>query len=341
MKTILVPLDGSTLAEQVLPTARTLAALLDGQLHLVQVVPPTEDTFTVSTAPETYTYNPGPMARQYQHWSGNWKALRQAAERYLEETATALRTEAVDVHWEVCIGHPAEAIVSVAMREHTLMIAMATHGYSGIKRWALGSVADKVLHAASVPVLVVRSSAAPTYDVAIKHILVPLDGSQQSAQALPLAQQLAQKAGATLTLVRAVPPLVDFLPSATLGAVPVPEFRETFEVLQQQADDELKAQAEALAAQHFEVTPVLLIEGAAEAIIHTAERCRADLIVMATHGYSGIKRWALGSVADKVLHASKTPLLLVRAATHLEVEESIDDEAARLDDLAHRPSGVW
>jgi len=136
---------------------------------------------------------------------------------------------------------------------------MATHGYGGLRRWALGSVTDRVVHTATVPVCVVRSAAhvAPG-EHALTRILVPLDGSDLARQALPLAIELAKRASAELVVLRAV---------------------ET----------------------HTQNASLMIMQSG------------VDLIVMATHGYGGLQRWALGSVADKVLQAAPIPILLVRA----------------------------
>jgi nucleotide-binding universal stress UspA family protein len=188
---------------------------------------------------------------------------------------------------------------------------MATHGYSGIKRWALGSIADKVIHATATPVFVVRGTAlAPA---TIGRILLPLDGSAVANQALPLAAELATQANAELVLLEAVPAALEAYPGLRPLGRPFPQYGDVLTALQRQAHQGLSALVQQLHQRDLAATAVVVNGHAAETIIEQATLRHADLIVMATHGYSGIKRWALGSVADKVLHATTTPLVLVRA----------------------------
>jgi nucleotide-binding universal stress UspA family protein len=118
------------------------------------------------------------------------------------------------------------------------MIAMATHGYSGLKRWALGSVTDKVVHATSTPVFIARG-AAPERAPALKRILVPLDSSALARQALPLATQLARSARAELLLLQAVAPTIEAYPGFPPRGQPIPQLAEVLEALRDQAMGEL------------------------------------------------------------------------------------------------------
>jgi nucleotide-binding universal stress UspA family protein len=217
----------------------------------------------------------------------------------------------VETSFEVRLGAPAEIVVEAAEQKHAALIAMATHGYSGIKRWALGSVTHRVVHAANVPVYVARGSEQPPIgERALKRILVSLDGSALARQALPLAAELAASTHAELILLTVhAPPLGEGLEEISS----YPRSGELLAALRARMLDELGSLADDLHRQQVLVTPVAVEGFPAEAIIDEAARRQVDLIVMATHGYSGIKRWALGSVADKVLHATPTPLLLVHA----------------------------
>jgi nucleotide-binding universal stress UspA family protein len=305
MKAIVVPLDGSALAEQVLPSVRMLAPIFDAKVKLLQVVLEMDQYYLAMDFELS-----GPLAAQRGQRPTSWDLLRQSAESYLERQAAQLRAAGVETSYEVQLGAPAEVIVEVAEREQAALIAMATHGYSGIKRWALGSVTDKVVHAAKAPVSVVRGlEHPPAGERSLKRILVPLDGSALARQALPLAVKLAASTHAELILLTVhAPRLGDSLD----GISPYPHSDELLAALRDRLLGELGDLDKELPEQVW-VTPVAAEGFPAEAIIDEAARRRADLIVMATHGYSGVKRWALGSVADKVLHAATTPLLLVRA----------------------------
>ena len=305
MNTILIPLDGSALAEQVLPSIRMLAPKIDAKVKLLQVVLELDQYYVAMDLELS-----GPFASQHGQRMNSWDILRQNAETYLERQAAQLRAAGVETSCEVRLGAPAEIIVEVAEREQATLIAMATHGYSGIKRWAIGSVTDKVVHAARVPVSVVRGlEHPPTGERSLRRILVPLDGSALARQALPLAAKLAASTHAELILLTVHSPgLGDALEEVSS----YPRSDELLAALRDRLLGELGDLDKELPEQ-VRVTPVAAEGFPAEAIIDEAARRRADLIVMATHGYSGIKRWALGSVADKVLHAATTPLLLVRA----------------------------
>ena len=161
MKTILVPLDGSVRAEQIMPYVRRLASLLDARLRLLQVVPDTvQDELFAETVAEAYHRGPGPTAVQRgRDWS-SWETRLRHAEGYLESQASMVRSAGIAVDGDAHLGDPAESIVEAAEQQHAALIALATHGYSGIKRWALGSVADKVLHATTTPLVLVHACAA-------------------------------------------------------------------------------------------------------------------------------------------------------------------------------------
>jgi nucleotide-binding universal stress UspA family protein len=220
--------------------------------------------------------------------------------------AAQLRAIGLDVTCDVQLGVPSEIIVETARRCHAMLIAMATHGASGLRRWALGSVTDKVVQAAATPVLVVRGSAETQPPPKLDRILVPLDGSEFAKQALPLAGELAASANAELVLFQAVSPTLEIYHGMRL-----PE--DTVAMICDQGRTNLEALAADLRSHAIPVETALVVGNAAEQIVEAAAEQHADLLVMATHGYSGIKRWALGSVADKVLHAARTPLLLIRA----------------------------
>jgi nucleotide-binding universal stress UspA family protein len=157
-------------------------------------------------------------------------------------------------------------------------------------------------------VLLIRS-AVPQPSPSLRRIMVPLDGSTLALQAIPLAIELAIAAHADLILFQAIAPTVE--------AYPYPPLPSSVQfALRDQARDELASFAESLRDHQIMMTPEVQLGYPGEAIIDAATQRDVDLIVMATHGLSGLKRWALGSVADKVLHATKTPLLLIHARPH-------------------------
>jgi nucleotide-binding universal stress UspA family protein len=281
-------------------------------VRLLQVVTdaPDDDLLAESLGAVYEMHDPLAIPRDRQQRTQ--EILRQNGERYLEAQAERLRAVHLDVTVEIHCGPPAEVIVEAAQGQHVTMIVMATHGYGGLKRWALGSITDKVIHATSVPVFVVRAMT-PARPPALKRIMVPLDGSALARQALPLALELARPIQAELLLIQAIAGTIETYPGFPARGRPIPQLAEVLEALRDQATSELGTQADALRARDIAVKTAIVNGHAAEVLVDEAEWHRVDLIVMATHGYSGLKRWALGSVADKVLHATTTPLLLVRS----------------------------
>jgi nucleotide-binding universal stress UspA family protein len=143
--------------------------------------------------------------------------------------------------------------------------------------------------------------------------MVPLDGSALARQALPLATALATSSGAELLLMHAIAAPIEAYPGFPSRGRPAPQLAEILAAQRDHATNNLGLHADELRAHGVSVSTQVIQGYAADVLVDEAARREVDLIVMATHGYSGLKRWALGSVADKVLHATTTPLLLVRA----------------------------
>jgi nucleotide-binding universal stress UspA family protein len=305
MHTLLIPLDGSALAERVLPYVRVLAPLLHADVRLLGVVSDADIerllAYELVRLQEGSSETP-PTALRKQR-ARNQLCAR--ARHYLYLQTEQLRAAGLKAQFAVRVGLPDDQIIAMAERTSATLIVMATHGYSGLKRWALGSVADKVVQAIQTPVLLIRS-AVPQPSPSLRHIMVPLDGSTLALQAIPLAIELAVAAHADLILFQAIAPTVE--------AYPYPPLPLSVQLaLRDQACKDLTSLAESLREHQITMTAEMELGYPGEAIVDAATQRDVDLIVMATHGYSGLKRWALGSVADKVLHATKTPLLLIHA----------------------------
>ena len=314
MNTLLIPLDGSALAEQVLPYARALAPLLKSKIHLIRILTDVEpDAVFPETLFGVYGVAEPPEAFR-QRTQRAWDERRHAAEGYLESRALDLREAGLHVTTEVLVGPPGQVIVEEAASQGAALIVMATHGYSGLKRWRLGSVTEQVMHTTTTPVFAVRGALPPVSAApALRRVLVPLDGSDLARQALPLAIELATAAQAELILLEAVAPTIEAMASFRPLGRPLPQYGERLDLLRRQATRDLEALAAQLRDDGLRVQTVVMNGPAAEVIVDEAALREANLIVMATHGYSGLKRWALGSVAERVLHTATMPLVLVRA----------------------------
>jgi nucleotide-binding universal stress UspA family protein len=281
---ILVPLDGSVTAEAILPYATSLARAADASLLLLRIVTPGE----ISQSLFWKTTIPAELRREWTE-----EALTRA-NVYLASVAERLRARDLHVVFDV---QPADdaATAIVARAEHeseVRLIAMTTHGYGGALRWAFGSVAAKVLHATPTPLLIVRSNGGEhpsVTEVTYRTICVPLDGSPLAEQALATAQPIAARIGATLLLV------------CVVTGDDIAEARKYLEGV-----------AQRLRADRFNVQTHVVEGIPADQIIYVAQTEHADLIVMATHGRTGLRHLWLGSVATRVVHSAELPVLLVR-----------------------------
>lgn len=292
-KTIFVPLDGSPLAEQALAVTRPLA-LLDGAEVTLLRVPDMAQVFIPAESGYSLLY-PDISINQ----------ARAEAQDYLEQTRAKLGS-AIKTHAHLGSGEVAAAIVDDANRARADLIVMSSHGYSGVTRWMLGSVAEKVLHAAACPVLVVRQQPP------CKRILIPLDGSPLAEQVLPAAMSVATALQLPVTLLRVLPPL---------APEELAELDEAERGLGVRLQEEIRAEAEDYLHQTLRGHPTssdvsVALEGGnpARAILHYAETHACDLIAMATHGRTGLRRWLYGSVTEKVLHGAHCSMLIARPA---------------------------
>jgi nucleotide-binding universal stress UspA family protein len=299
---ILVPLDGSPLAEQALSCAVTLARGLSAELVLLRAVLVPSDA---------RKYLNGAVLKE-----GDLLERQDAeADEYLREVADRVRLAGLSVRPIVRHGPAPEAIVDYAEQMDIWLIIMATHGYSGIKRWTHGSVAERVLQAASVPVLMVRAqeqdAEGSRQPMLCRRILVPLDGSEMAERVLPPVTSVAQAVDAEIFLFQVA---VDYYPASMFGSdwYFLPAVGE-FGGEEREAQAYLERVGDSLREEGIKVFTGTQIGPVAESIIEYAEANHIDLMAMCTHGRTGPARWALGSVADRLLRAGGVPVLLVRA----------------------------
>ena len=292
---MLIPLDGSKLAENVLPYARALARALNARIELLSVVE------SVDFAGQVRSLDP--MS----------KAAVREGERYLEGVARSFTGSEV-----TCVVEEGEAekiIIEKAGRDKETLIAMATRGRSGIHRWLMGSVAEKVLRGATNPLLLVRGDeeGKSSGEAPLKSIVVPLDGSKLAETVLPNAIDLAKKLSLEIVLTRAY----QLSPSAAFAgadAVYIPNSDALLTVVREENNAYLQAKVDELRQNGIaKVSSILLVGSGADEIIDLARTTPDNLIAMCTHGRSGVKRWALGSVTEKVVRHSGDPVLVVRA----------------------------
>ena len=300
---ILVPLDGSSLAEQALPCAMALSQGLAAELVLFGAV---------SIPPDTQEI----LDKAGVKADALLEQLKAEANEHLREVVRQLREAGLTARHVIQCGPAAEAIVGYAEQMDIRQIVMATHGYTGPNRWTHGSVAERVLQSASVPVLLVRvlegEASDPRQPMCCQRILVPLDGSARAERVLAEVTLIAQALKSKVILFQV--PIV-YVSGWMTGEwfLPVQGVLATAE---QDAQAYLSYVATRLKQQGVNACTATEIGAVAESIIGYAEANHVDLIAMCTHGRTGLRRWTLGSVADRVLRAGGIPILLVRAGDH-------------------------
>ena len=294
-KKILVPLDGSDLAEIALPYAEELAGALGCEITLIHVS---------ESADEKYEN----MHQLYVEKIV--EATRQGAERCRKNK----RTKKIKVSSVHLTGHVAEQIVDYADKENISLIVMTTHGRSGIRRWLLGNVAAKVVRATDIPIALIRAKDTLPEACAerkLNKLLVPLDGSKASEVVIPHVSELALKLKAEVILFQVVSPSY-FVYAIPGEAVLQPHSPEDLQNMIEHSKFYLDKVAADFSDKGIETTSEVGIGGPAEEIIRIADEIQVDMVAMSTHGHSSISLWAFGSNADKVLHSGNTPVLLVR-----------------------------
>jgi nucleotide-binding universal stress UspA family protein len=297
-RTIIVPLDGSEYSERALVTATSLARVMGAQLVLVRAV--------------STSVFPGVDATEAQV-----KAVGEA-EAYLTALSRQLAEKDMRVEIAVPFMSAPEGILLEINQRKADMVVMCTHGRSGLGRWIYGSVAEKVLAHSPVPVLLVKPTGLVTpllLGSAQAPLLVPLDGSSYAEAALPYALDLSRTFGRKLILLRV----------ATYAIVPVnmPGQNFTFpsevqEMVnkeeQQEAEDYLAKLTERLKADGQLVQSMVRWGEPAETIQEESKATGAGMIIMTTHGQTGLKNVIMGDVALEVVRLTSLPLFLVRPA---------------------------
>ncbi len=284
---ILVPLDGSELAEVTLVYTPGLAARLHSSITLVYVTAPDD-----VTSPYMYEC----------YLKETAKRVKALAEKRAAETGNG----EIKVDYKVLKGDAAEEIVDYANKAKIDLIVMSTQGHSGVKRWALGNVANKVSRATRKQVFLIRAKGAKTdVDiVGLSKVLVPVDGSRESEYILRYVTHMATELDLEVTLLH-------------VWALTI-EPHNIFKQLDKEGkrrENYIKRLEARLKQKGVNVNSVFkktLTGEEAEEIIKLAEEGGFSLVAMTTHGRSGVGRWIFGSNAEKVLAEGSTPLLLVR-----------------------------
>lgn len=323
---ILVPLDGSNRAEEAIPVACRIARAGGGTIILLRVV---------SAAGQFWPYAL-PQTTLAQPMIDSELA---SARQYLQEISKTDSFAGIQAETVTLYGSPAAAILAVAQSYQADLIVLCSHGYTGLTRWVMGSVAEKVSRHSAIPVFIVREHGPKPAGLSAGdstrplRALVPLDGSAEAKAALePAAMLVAALAGpgqGAIHLARIVKPAPQN--QTRVGQQPAIQF-STQDLELSKAKTYLSATtahireklvAPTIAEMKFPVTwSVALDTDVASSLISIAENGEdaggagvfggCDLIAIATHGREGLQHWALGSVTERVLATTRLPLLIIR-----------------------------
>ncbi len=294
-KTILVPLDGSPLAECVLPHVLAVSQVFQSEICLLSVL---NDTGPGKAQPVD------PI---------DWQMRRAEAESYLRDVSRRIRDLGFNVTWNVIEGPPAECVVDAMRGRTTALLVLSTHGQTGHSRWTSGSVIRKVVQSANASVMIVRAFKDATQNgtspASYHRVLLPLDGSRRAECVLPLASSIAEFHEAEIQVVHAVskPEMACRCPLST-------EDRDLQHKLiernRQTANEYLGNIRYRLPARTQ--TKLIVGDNVAASLHEISQSSNADLIVLSAHGYSGQRIWPYGSVCRSFIDYGTLPLLIVQ-----------------------------
>ena len=305
-KRILTPLDGSTLSEGILPYVRTLAPAFGARVELLRTYEELTHELTLRDNADLTSLMTAlePVERR----------LHNEAEHYLTTVAGGLQELGIATDIAVRSGPTAVHIVNEADEVEGTLVAMSTHGRTGLGRWIMGSVTDRVLHTTMAPLLVVHPErGAPSVDstAVIRTLIVPLDGSELAETVLPVAAEVSKATGAGILLAETVGVPSGYYPEEVSGGMTGANIVGDME---EQAEAYLGTKAKELRDGGAENVSFAVSRGSAAAEIEGLARATPDsMIIACTHGRSGVGRTVLGSVTDRLARHSGHPALIVRA----------------------------
>lgn len=288
---ILVPLDGSELAEVSLWYVEGFAGRLRSSVTLLMVLSPEEH-------PSRYMYD------------CYLKEMVSRVAANAKERGGLKADEEIKVDYKILKGDPAEVIVDYADKARMNLIIMSTQGRSGVRRWALGNVANKVLRATAKPVMLIRAKGAKSdvYKKTLNKVLVPVGGHKKNELILKYVTYMATTLNLEVTLFHTWDKDVD---SIYFNEVALRRLRQR----KKRSEAYLKKMEESLKSKGVNVDSIFKTgpaDGTADEVIELAEKGNYSMVAMSTSGRSGVGLWLFGSYAEKVLQDGSTPLFLIR-----------------------------
>jgi nucleotide-binding universal stress UspA family protein len=285
---ILVPLDTSPFAEEVLPSVIELARTFSSEIHLINIC-------------EAHKGTDAGVCQLY-------------LEDKVEQISKGLAGKGNKIKAETLTGSPGQKILSLAKEEKVDLIVMSSHGLSGVTLWPLGSTVDKVLRQTGQPLLIIKVKQAqgmPSQEGVFRRILVPLDGSELGGKVVPYVVEIASRFGSEVVLFHVIQTDKHLHSLGRIDSVPIRE--EEMASLRKRAEEYLSQENRKFEGSGAAVSSLVKAGNVAEEIIKYAAENNCQLIALSSHGHSGFESWIIGSVTNKILHAGNKSLFFVPA----------------------------
>jgi nucleotide-binding universal stress UspA family protein len=299
--TILIPLDGSQMADCVLPHVAAIAAPFNAEVTLLRML---EKNQMVSSAQLFDLLN--------------WQINKTRAALYLEKIKDLFQGSGIRAKAVVLEGLVAEGIAEYAEHQGMKLIILSSHGRSGLTQWGISSITQKIVLIAQTSLLIVRAHQYATYADKLstgplyRHILVPLDGSQRAENVLPVITQLAQFHNSQVHLVHVVktPEMARQMP---LAPEDIDLANRVVERNREEAGQYLEHLKSRSYLKDIDVrTHLITSENATIALHQLEEQEQIDLVTFNAHGYSGNHQWPYGSMVNHFILYGRAPLLIVQ-----------------------------
>jgi nucleotide-binding universal stress UspA family protein len=309
---ILVPLDGSPLAESVLPHVMSISNATGAEVMLLRVL----ERATGSQTGETVD----PV---------EWQIRKAEADSYLRDLANQMQSSGLAVASEILEGKAAENVIEYAHQTKVDLLILSSHGQSGISGWNVSSVVQKIILRVKTSVLIIRAYQASSGKIEIfqyKKLFVPLDGSQRAEFVLPAVVALARSYNSQVILVQTI-----HKPEIPRRTPPPQEDLDLVnQITERNRVEASRYLAEVSDRLGVPATTRLLVSDSIVSSLHTqAEQDEVDLVILSAHGYGGETRWPYGSVVISFIAYGSTPLLVMQDLPSESIEPTAAEVAAR------------
>ena len=318
---ILVPLDSSTLAECVLPHVMAIAPAMNARVTLLHVL---ENPRNGNGAPAV-----DPV---------DWHLRKHKSERYLEQIAERLQNSGLNAEYSILEGNPAQGIIEFARNNGVDLIALSTHGNSGLSGWNVSSVVQKILLRSYKSTLLIRAylpTVAASSKVRYKRLFVGLDGSTRSEYVLPVAMRLAQAYKSELQLGTVIqkPQIIHRFPLSEKDSKLINQIVDMNQKAASHYLDQLLTQ---FSLEGLDLKTDIVVGDNPIADLHDmVDEIKADMVMLVAHGHSGERRWPYGSVTNSFIAYGNTPLMIMQDLSEGEIPHTQAELAMKEGNKGH------